>query len=470
MKVKYLALAVAALSAAGTANAYTADATTVHLTGASAIRNNVAAAIKKLCVNEAGGALTVFKQGSSTTTLANQMAYVCSAPMAGTSITKIYHTTTGGSLNSILGMSNDVAKQQVPVNIASSSCAAPVIPTSGALKNFTVRANCGVDAAPAASNGGFSDLEFKPVREQVDILSSATDGFTIDDVTETATLVGQAFGVGVSESLYKGLQKAQGLSTDSTPAGPCTPGDSLPACQPSLSRADIVSLINNNLYAPQKNGAEKLSSGLTAGASIEYARRVTTSGTQSGAQVYFLGKGCLTGSNFGEFTVIGDEIAVGGTKTYGDFFKVSANSGTSDVLAKLGGSGYVFGFVSAENVAPATTTGWKFVKLNGVAISDGTATGLNKQNAIDGKYDYFVEAVSYKGPSAKTTEAQAAVIDGIVGQLAKTVADGGPETVGMFILPENAAGYDHATYPDEVSSYTRGGSSPNSCQPVSRPF
>lgn len=469
MKVKYLALAVAALSAGAAQAAYTDTATNVYLTGASAIRNNVAASIKKVCT-AAGGSLTVYKNGSATTSLANQMAYVCSAGMAGTPITTVYHTTTGGSLNSILGMSNDVNKQQIPVNIASASCAAAVVPTSGALKDFTVRANCANEAAASPSDGGFSDVEYQPVREQVDILTNATDGFTIADVTPGATFVAQAFGIGVSESLYKGLQKAQGLSTDSTPAGPCIPGDPLPACQPTLSRGDIVSLINNNTFAAQKNGAENLATGLTVGAPIEYARRVTTSGTQSSAQIHFLGKGCLTGPNFGEFPVIGDEVAVGTTKNYGTFFKVSANSGTSDVIAKLGGAGYVFGVVSAENRAPTTTTGWKFVKLNGVAISDGTATGLNKQNAIDGLYDYAVEAVVYKGPAAKTDANEGTVIDAIAADMATIVADGGAETVGMFIIPENVAGKTHADAPGEVSKYQRGGSAPNSCAPFASPF
>lgn len=471
MKVKVIALAVAALSAGAANAAYTDTATNLYLTGASAIRNNVAASIKKVCT-AAGGSLTVYKNGSSTTSLANQMAYVCSAGMAGTPITTVYHTTTGGSLNSILGMSNDVSKQQIPVNIASASCAAPVVPSSGALKDFTVRANCANETVASPSDGGFSDVEYQPVREQVDILTNAIDGFTIADVTGGATFVAQAFGVGVSESLYKGLQKAQGLSTDSTPvAGPCTPGDPLPACQPTLSRGDIVSLINSNTFAVQKNGAENLATGLTAGAPIEYARRVTTSGTQSSAQIHFLGKGCLTGENGGNFQVIGDEVAVGTTNSYnGGQFKVSANSGTSDVITKLGGAGYVFGIVSAENRAPTTTTGWKFIKLNGMAISDGTATGLNKQNAIDGLYDYAVEAVVYKGPAAKTDANEGTVIDAIVADMAAIVADGGAETVGMFIIPENVAGKTHADATGEVSKYQRGGSTPNSCAPFASPF
>jgi len=461
MKMKSLALAIAALSA-GVANAaYTDTTTNVYLTGASAIRNNVAYAIKALCTN-ASGSLTVFKNGSSTSSLANQMAYQCSTGLAGTPITTVIHTVTGGSLNSVLGMSNDVAKQQIPVSLTA-GCTAPVA-GSGALAGFSVRPNCALEAAAAPSDGGFSDVEYAPVREQVDILTSALDGFTVDDLSQGFTGVAQVFGLAVSEKMYKDLQAAQGIA--------CTAGDPLPACQPSLKRGDVVSLINNNTFAAHKNGAEAL--GLTAGAAVEYARRVTTSGTQSSAQVLFLGKGCLTGPNFGEFTVIGDEIAAGATASYnGGLFKVSANSGTGDVINKLtaaGNTSYAFGWVSGENRAPVGTTGWRFVKLNDVAFSDGTSTGLNKQAAIDGKYEYFVEAVSYKGPASKTDDNEGAVLDAIAGSMATVVEDDGAVTVGMFIIPENNAGYDHATYPSEVSYYQRGGSSPNSCQPVSRPF
>ncbi|MDO8314908.1 MAG: hypothetical protein Q7T00_06665 [Rugosibacter sp.] len=460
MKIKTLALAISALSAGAANAAYVDNATNVYLTGASAIRNNVAASIKKQCT-AAGGSLTVFKNGSSTSSLANQMAYVCSTGLAGTSITTVYHTVTGGSLNSILGMSNDVAKQQIPVNIASGTCAAAVAGT-GALLGYSVRANCANEAVASPSDGGWSDVEYAPVREQVDILTAGTDGFTIDDVAQTATNVAQAFGVGVSEKMYKDLQAAQGIA--------CTAGDPAPACQPSLNKADIVSLINSNTFAPHKNGAQAL--GLTSGATVEYARRVTTSGTQSSAQVLFLGKGCLAGVNGGELPVIGDDVLVGTTNTYnGGLFKVSANSGTGDVITKLtnaGATNYAFGWVSAENRAPTTTTGWKFIKLNGVAISDGTSTGLNKQNAIDGKYDSFVEAVSYKGPSAKTDTNEGTVIDAISNGMATIIADGGAETVGMFILPENAGGYTHDVTPTEVSNFQRGGSSPNSCAPVVR--
>ena len=464
MQLKSLALAVAALSSAGLAQAYTDSATNLYLTGASAIRNNVAAAIKAQCTAD-GGTLTVYKNGASTSSLANQMAYVCSAAMAGTPITTVLHTVTGGSLNSILGMSDDAAKQQTPVSLTSGCTAA--VAGSGALAGYSVRANCALETAAAPSDGGFSDVEYAPVREQVDVLKSDVDGFSVDEVNQGFTGVAQVFGLAVSEKLYKDLQAAQGL----TAAG-CTAGDPLPACQPSLSRADVVSLINNNEFTAHKSGAEAL--GLTAGASIEYARRVTTSGTQSSAQVLFLGKGCLTGSNGGELQVIGDEIAAGATQSYnGGLFTVSANSGTGDVINRLnaaGNSAYAFGWVSGENRAPSTTTGWKFIKLNGAYFSDGTSTGLNKQNAIDGGYDYFVEAVSYKGPAAKTDDAEGTLLDAISGKMATVTADGGPATVGLFIIPENTAGYSHADHPTEVSVYQRGGSGPNSCQPVSRPF
>lgn len=465
MKVKSLVLAMATLSAGLAQAAYTDTATNLYMTGASASRNNVAASIKKLCT-DAGGTLTVFKNGSSTSSLANQMAYVCTQPMAGTGITTVLHTTTGGSLNSILGMSNDPAKQQVPVSLTS-GCTAPVA-GSGALAGYSVSANCALEASAAASDGGLSDLEYAPVVELVSDLNTATDGFTLADVAQGFTGVAQAFGVAVSEKMYKDLQTAQGLI-----AGGCTSGDPLPACQPSLTRADVASLISSNGFSAQKNGAEAL--GLTTGASIEYARRVSTSGTQGTAQVYFLGKGCLNGPNTGQLGIAG-----GNTETTGTGFTIpgatkytySVNSGTGDVINRLttaGTTAYAFGLVSAENRSPTTTTGWKFVKLNGVAISDGTSTGLNKQNAIDGKYDDFVETVSYKGPSAKTDTAEGAMIDAITAKMATTVADGGPATVGLFIIPENPGFYTHAANPTEVSLHQRGGSTPNSCQILTSP-
>lgn len=456
MKFKSLALAVATLASAPAF----AD-NVAYFTGASAIRANVAAAIKSLCT-DAGGSLTIYKQGSSTSGLANQMAYVCSATMGGSAINTVFHTTTGGSLNSILGMSDDAAKQQVPVSL-SSGCAAPVA-GSGALAGYTVRANCAVGTA-IASDGGFSDVEYQPVREQVDVLNAGVDGFSIDDVTTGFTGVAQVFGLAVSEKLYKDLQTAQGLVSAACPSGTATP-----SCQPSVNRADLVSLINNNEFNSAKlAGASVL--GVAAGP-IEYARRPTTSGTQSSLEIMALGKGCLTGPNFGSMQVIGDELATGASNAYGQL-TVSVNSGTSDVTARLtaaGNSAYAFGWVSGENRAPATTTGWKFVKLNDAWFSEGTATGMNKQRAIDGKYDYFVETVSYKGPASKTDADEGMILDAIAGKMATTVADGGPATVGLFIIAENAAGYSHDTVPAEVSAFQRGGSNPNSCQPVARPF
>lgn len=465
MKLKPIVLAIAALSAGVAQAAYTDTATNLYMTGASASRNNVAVSIKKLCT-DAAGSLTVYKNGSSTSSLANQMAYVCTQPMASTGITTVLHTVTGGSLNSILGMSNDVAKQQVPVSLTV-GCTTPVA-GSGALAGYSVSANCALEAAKAASDGGLSDLEYGPVSELVTGLAAGVDGFALADVAQGFTSIAQAFGVGVSEKMYKDLQTAQGLIV----AG-CVAGDPLPACQPSLSRADIASLVNSSGFPAQKNGAEAL--GLTAGASIEYARRVSTSGTQGTAQVYFLGQGCLNGPNAGQFTVAGgntETTGIGFTLPGATKYTYSVNSGTGDVINRLtaaGNTSYAFGLVSAENRAPTTATGWKFVKLNGVAISDGTSAGLNKQTAIDGKYDDFVETVSYKGPASKTDANEGALIDAITTKMATVVADGGPQTIGLFIIPENATGYTHAAYPTEVSLHQRGGSTPNSCQPLTTP-
>lgn len=456
MKVKALVLAISAVSA-GAANAYTDDATNLYLTGASAIRVNVAKAVQKLCA-DAGGSFTLYKNGSSTSSLANQQAYVCSAGLAGTGITTVFHTTTGGSLNSILGMSKVATRQQQPMNFT--GCTAAVAGTA-ALADFpVVRANCGLDAA-AKSDGGLSDVEYAPVIEQVEALNVTADGFDLSGVQQGYTGLGQAFGIGVSDSLYKALQTAQGLNTCGAGLG-----DPTPACQPTVSRSDIVSLINGLDTPAVKNGKPF---GLTG--NIEYARRVSTSGTQSSAQVHFLGLGCLNGPNFGQFDIVGGNTEATGTFPLTANYSYSVNSGTSNVLTRLGNTGWVFGVVSAENVGTgtATTAGWRFVKIDGQHIADGAK---QKANAMNGKYQFFTEPVTYKTDGIATDTDESALIDAIAAKMALTPADDGVDTTGIFILPENPNGYDYnvpanAAY---VGKYQRGGSTPNSCQQPANPF
>lgn len=484
MKLKPLALAIAALSAGAANAAYVDNATNLYLTGASAIRSNVAASIKKLC-SDATGTLTVFKNGAGVSSLANQMAYVCTKPMAGTAITTVLHTTTGGSLNSILGMSSSTTAtapdgafyQQVPVSLTS-GCDASASPGTGALAGYSVKANCALEGSKAASNGGFSDVEYGPAIGLVENLDASTDGFTLGDVIVKTTGAAQAFGVAVNNKMYKDLQTAQGIvgkaistptdingdgnttGTNPNESGTCDLGNPLPDCQPSLSSMQIRALISSSLTTAEKQNASAL--GLTANTPITYLKRAVTSGTQTSAQVFFLGKGCLNGPAGGELDVV-----LPGTYNGGKFI-VTNNSGTSNVITGLGtATNYFFGVVSAENRAPIgmTAADWRYVKVDGNAISDGTSTGLNKKSAITGNYPFFFEPVAYKGPEGvKTSAEEATLIDAIADKMALKVADDGATTVGIFISPDNPSGY--ASDGAEVGKLVRGGSSPSSCQPL----
>lgn len=455
MQVKTLVVALAALTSGAAFSGTNGDAV-LNLTGASAIRANVAQSIRSLC-GDAGGTLTVYKEKTGgNAKLENHQAYVCSNPMVS-GITTVYHTTSGGSLNSILGMSSNAALQQKAVNIGSGTCA-NIGAGAGPLAGMTVVQNCALSGV-VESDGGFSDVEYGPAIDQVSFLTAGTDGLTLAQVDQGFTGVAQVFGIAVSKKLYEDLQVAQGLV-----AGGCAVGAYTPACQPSISRAAITSLINSNSFNAAKADPSDFL-GVTAGQPVEYARRVSTSGTQTSAQVYFLGLGCLNGDNGGQFNIIPGGV-------YGNL-TVSENSGTSDVTAKLNAAaaGYAFGVVSGENLPKAGTDTWKFVKVNGVSMTEGTSGALNKATAIAGDYDYFVESVVYKSAaSGKTGTEEGAMLDAIAAKMATPVADGGPTTVGLFIIPENNGGYDNATYPAEVGKFQRGGSVPNSCQPVANPF
>ncbi|MET5012038.1 hypothetical protein AAHH80_32660, partial [Burkholderia pseudomallei] len=77
--------------------------------------------------------------------------------------------------------------------------------------------------------------------------------------------------------------------------------------------------------------------------------------------------------------------AVQATASYnGGKFLVTTNSGTGDVRNCLNGatSGYKFGIVSAENEPRASGQTWRFVKLDGVSVTEGGNNPTNRLSVV----------------------------------------------------------------------------------------
>lgn len=460
MKIKLMAALLATLSV----NAFAGQNgdNVLDISGASAIQQNVAKAVASLCA-DAGGALTVFKGGAAVNAYDNRMAYVCSAPMAGTDITVVRHSVNGGSLNSVLAMLNNTTVQFV--DLSSAGCAAAVA-GAGDLSGFSVRAGCG--RQDEVSDGGFSDVEWKLAPE---LFSTAGEAF-MGNVTVDPVYVGQAFGVAVSKQLYEALQTAQGLV-----AGGCTLGDDSPACQPTISSSQMSSLINNNLFSSYKQGVGALV-GSTDASPLTYCRRPATSGTQTATEVEFLGKTCRTGEQPGAQSVIDGGVLIGSavqaTASYnGGKFLVTTNSGTSDVRNCLNGatSGYKFGIVSAENEPLASGQTWRFVKLDGVSVSEGGNNPTNRLSVVKpakalggSNYKFAYEAVLHTNVADGVTgDEEYAVMKEIINKLKipASIAGNGLTNRGLYQLPDG--GYSNADAADEVALYQRGGSSANNC-------
>jgi len=217
----------------------------------------------------------------------------------------------------------------------------------------------------------------------------------------TSTYVGgQAFGVAVSDKLYKLLQEDQGLSTSAT-------ADQY-VNQPSLSKAQYAALTSSYNGIWQKlvpNLAFNAVRAATLPSTLELARRSDTSGTQASSEAFFLNYPCVaTGKMTGSLTAIGAQSPVVADTSLaalsgGVTMTVNLKSTTGQVKSALAtDNAYAIGVLSLENLQPTNTednfTDWKYVKIDGVSPNwkaDGTYDDTQKLSTVTGKYTFAYE-------------------------------------------------------------------------------
>jgi hypothetical protein len=299
-------------------------------------------------------------------------------------------------------------------------------------------------ATRPASVGGFMDVNPELFANQAAALS-----FT-PEYSAVTVGAGQSFGVVVSKALYQALQANQGITGCATE----TATDLTPACQPSISKSQYASLINGQNAA----GANWAVLGLSSSSAVKICRRGETSGTQAASDAFFLSNRCSL-ENYGTPSAATDTSAT---------YVVVENSTTGNAKSCVGStSAYAVGVISAENKNVVGDT-WRYVKLDGVAISDTNAGGLNNQNAIDMKYDFNFEFGYVK---SNADAAKASLLDGIAATLVNpaivsgTAGGGtGAGLAGLFVSP--LSGITHSANA-AVSKSSRYG---NACLPNSYVF
>lgn len=447
MKLKQMAMAIAALGVAPTAFALTPsqiDGTTARLwlSGASAPTASVYKGVLTLCqgmsykdatgvthinpgVRDAHLYLESNTAGSLPGSAGDRMAYTCTVQTddsrAGSLEGKkvvVFHTVEGGSFNyvsphiTIAGEANPnlPGKLSRTANIeglgaagqcASGAASAESVDISGianpvgvyrgcaiTTQNFTagqaLRAN--VFQNPDRPEGGFSDTEYLINKLNLDV---KTDIGAIGG--EVPTNIGQAFGVAVSYPLYAQLQKNDGIiSTIALDGEACDGVYTAGACQPNLAAQRYTAIANVDSIA----GKDGSLFGGAPGSIVQLARRAITSGTQSASNLRFLNKPCATGTPQG---ALNPARAANSTPTV----TVTENSSTGGVKTTLttasNNGQFGLGVVSMENKPKAGTDKWAFVKLNGTSPN---SDAKQRANAIAGSYDFWYELVAFTASTA----------------------------------------------------------------------
>lgn len=436
MKLKTIAVAVAALAAGTAAHAAAitvaqakAAANHIYTAGASATQVALQNAMKDAICDSTKADFTLFK---SSLDAKNNLAYACTAKAvtgfsAAGDIVVVHHDVAGGSLYSVLAMSTAAANQRNFIDFTSCS--------SGDGTNTVT----GCSSAAKRSNGGFSDVNLDLFKAT---LPASLAGVNYNNIVVSQANAGQSFGVAVSAPLYAALQARQGTTGI-----------------PSISKTEYASLIAQPSAAFLSDWTPL---GIADAQKVVICRRPDTSGTQASSGAYFLGQGC-SGAGVSPAAAADSSAALGDGLTSG--LVVIENAGTGDAKTCLNngstavaGDQYRMGVVSMEN-APAATDSWKFVQIDGQLPS--TTDGVQIDATVNMKYAFANETVIHTDTTDGATTAKAGVF---FSTIAATMGNPAITNLrGIYVVPGTFRNSDST----RVAKGTKGGSA---CSPMSYAF
>ncbi len=445
MKLKMIVLAVAAAAAAPAFAAVTpAQLQTafnagryINMSGASATKATVKEAFAAACSD----ALVSFTADGK-----NINAYGCTIAAGkgypGAWVGQpavLFHTVSGGSLNSILAMSTNAAQQVDFVKTDFAGC------TLNGTNSYN---SCATEKR--RSNGGFSDVE-KALFQDV-LATNPPAGVNLNQIVVTQSLAGQTFGVAASLPLFYALQSVQGIS--------CPAGDFSPACTPSISRTEYATLVAQanagsigGFYGwdvVDLGSAGNGTSGPGANENVIICRRPVTSGTQASSNAFFLKKNCAAGG-----------LEPANPANSNGTYQVIENSSTGNAKTCLGdgataaaGSQFRIGIISAENV-PKASDNWQWLKLDNAALHGDAG---QRANTIEMDYQFAMEMVLHTSSDTSITPAaQSVAMQALTTEVGNT---SNPKN-GIYVVPHGSVYY---TGPGGViGRATNGG---NSCAPM----
>lgn len=437
MKLSHISAALLTLAAGaahalppgtGAGQAQSATTSQIHASGATALRNVVGGLFNQNC---ATGTLDVYYslagsaagQGDAANGDSHR-AYSCTLKaeadldaefqgkgLGGRNVT-FYKTDRGGSGQGVQPIGSPAGVGSAVDRLDLTGCTAtglvlPAVPQYTCPNKVSSIPLLGVsDVEPEL----FVGINVPPPFNPGGLNTAERGALTVVPVLQTV------FGVAVSTSLRNALQAVQSL----------TVGSDTEANRPSMPRSVAGALFRGELQDPA-NGLGWHSLGVAnPDKQVNVCRRVTGSGTQAAANMYFSDFPCGPYSlNPATNADSGLPNDVNGPFT-GSGFYVYEGSTTGNVISCLQNANtageYAVGHVSLEN---PETVGFKHVKIDGVSP--------NRANATAGRYDYVVEStMQYITAKVTALKASPSVVDQTTGKFVETFA----VTAG---LPKNLA-------------------------------
>ena len=412
------ALAGAAASAAHATVVTTGNAGSfinVYISGSTALDNTlVNAAVQKasgqIGVCDSTQPIDIYYIGT-TSSYTNRVITCTGSSASGETgnLIAIYKESTVGSGNGVQplinvakGGSSGVSFISLSAIAADSSCSTVgTVAATGDFAGYTNHSGCasGDVTANVVPTGGFADVEAAILQTAAGVQISASDAQAY--LTAGATL-DQVWGIAVTKTLYYALQAAQGLtcSSLSAPASETSGTTTItftandnPACAPSLSKAQVASLLT------QQIGAGTVLMGSTGAtfavpssgdSTIYLCRRDYGSGTEASFEALFVGERC---SKTG-LSVPGEDSATvwangsgGGVRTCLQAFQNAGKTLTayySSATITPAGNQFAIGFLNTEVTASNLVGSGDAFRF--VAIDGALPQIANVQN---GTYPYF---------------------------------------------------------------------------------
>jgi hypothetical protein len=507
MKINKSAIALAVCAALGSTGAMaasyaglgvSADARKIYIGGATATDNvleeGLISNVNGLCNNTL--AINIYRAANQRVIVCTARATLTGAPanysnLAG-QVIAVHKESAGGSSNGVVPftMGTSHALSWLDLDGLTAECTMATVAATTNLASYINHTNCTlvtIGAPTRNPHGGFSDTEPSLSSPAV----TANQGFVPFEALDIV------FGIPVTKNLYQALQIAQfgdSLPCDTNPAvGAYTISDTNPACVPSLASPQVRALYSQaytdwNQIVRRADGTG-LSSipGVTAptDTSVRICRRVAASGTQAGAESFWLGQRCVTTTQ--NFALPDDSSTVDDTIYSPSNFAeslVNANPSSGNVrtcmqAAQTGGFWGV-GVLSTEVTGSNLSGAGDSFRM--VAI-DGYAPTL--ANVANGNYPYFTTSVITKGdpstvpapfaPPPALSPQQSAFVDAmrlavirntaVLANLNATFANR-PWGNGGVLAPQGAATSNTAPYSDAdmaaspVNAVSKGG---NNC-------